>query len=1476
MTDTTFETEFSREIWTSTYKDSTDDTVDDTMMRVARHVAQAEKNQSLRDYWQLKFYDMLTGFKVTAGGRIYSNAGADWMGTTLMNCFAAPRDSSDIDSLNGILTNLSNQANTLKSEGGWGDNFSYIRPRGSFIHGIGVESPGAVKYMELFDRASDIITSGSGKNPSNKKTKGKIRKGAMMGVLDCIAGDTLIDTIDGRIPVKDLVGKNPYLYCTDGYGRVYVRQAELVWSKGIRNTIKVILDTHDVIECTPDHEVMLSDGTFKKAKDLTTGDSLAALHRVMYNNKYIYIGVSGSGTTLPEHHAVYEMKYGTYPTYTGKNRTGDMTIVHHIDECKWNNHPSNIESTVLSEHGKLHYDDGYSNQFGENFNHKVVRIEESIEQEVFDISMPDYHNYSANGVFIHNCWHPDIIEFITAKQSAGRLSKFNISVNLTDDFMEKIIKIEEMVANDSSEDEIDLIDQWQLRFPDTTHIAYKTEWDGDLSLWLSKCYPVTVFETTSAMKIWNLIMDSTYNRAEPGVLFLDRANAFYPSNYIDKIFTTNPCGEQTLPPAGVCDLGSINLTAYVIENKKGELAFDFDSFTEIIPTVVRFLDNINSVSNASLPEYEDSMKNKRRIGVGILGWGSLLFMMKIRLGSDDANILREYIMGCLARESYKSSIDLAIEKGMFKYCVPVKHARGKFVEHLGLSKAYMNKLADTGIRNSSVLSIQPTGNTSIFANILSGGIEPIFMPEYIRTVIQGVVPDNMIDVTPKWYEGQWFETDMFKFTKEGDEEILKGVDETTGITYKIDKNRGLTKEVLCEDYAVRWLKARGEWDPKADWAVTTMDLTADAHIDDLRGFARWVDSSISKCVVKGTPISTTKGILKIEDFTQSFNDVDTFNDVDYDISVLDESGELQKVISHYYGGKQQSYGIMFSNGKRIKCASTHKIKTESGFKCPSELTIGESVFYNTTEIQTVCDYQKLDIVDVSDFHYHAEFTFPAYYTESFALFLGMWLCDGVVNVNSVAIVEKNDAVGELVDSLFIELFGIPAKISIDNKTGVKTHYINSRPLVLYFKNIFGSDCVTKRIPEGILKSPKSVQIELLRGLTLDGYKTNNRLVIYEGYSENIVDGIVSIVSSMGKHYYKGVKAITGGRKSNIIYSCSVWGMNLDLIASHKFNNRDKGGVRRYVNPLEIDSIIEKIGTGIKEREYRRNFKNSLKQSNFVGEDFLDKINVKYDNNISNVKIVSVDDIGIQEVYDIEVENTHTYQLDGIVSHNTVNIPNDYPYEDFKNIYLDSYKSGWIKGVTTYRSGTMSAVLSTKEDETTEEEIILDDVKLPDSAPAVMKTIRAEGKKWYLTIVYHENNNRPFALFVKTNARETSVRTNNAIELLMQLVKAKGIKQCHIDDVVNKINTDDNASKITRIISFLLRHGVLIKNIVCTLDKIEDVYAGSFIFQIKKFLQTYIKEGDKVEGVVCDGCGSDQIVYSEGCFKCNQCGSSKCS
>lgn len=176
--------------------------------------------------------------------------------------------------------------------------------------------------------------------------------------------------------------------------------------------------------------------------------------------------------------------------------------------------------------------------------------------------------------------------------------------------------------------------------------------------------------------------------------------------------------------------------------------------------------------------------------------------------------------------------------------------------------------------------------------------------------------------------------------------------------------------------------------------------------------------------------------------------------------------------------------------------------------------------------------------------------------------------------------------------------------------------------------------------------------------------------------------------------------------------------------------------------------------------------------------------------------------------------------------------------------------------------------------TSEENILPENVVLPDDAPARMKILHAEGKKWYLTVVYHANTEQPFALFCHTNNREKTAQTSDAIDRLLDLGLLKGISERFIEQTKAKCEHDANTGKLTRVISLLLRHGVLIKNIVAELDKIEDVYVGSFLFQVKKFLSNYIRDGEKVEGEGCSECGG-HLIYSEGCFKCKDCGHSKC-
>lgn len=174
-----------------------------------------------------------------------------------------------------------------------------------------------------------------------------------------------------------------------------------------------------------------------------------------------------------------------------------------------------------------------------------------------------------------------------------------------------------------------------------------------------------------------------------------------------------------------------------------------------------------------------------------------------------------------------------------------------------------------------------------------------------------------------------------------------------------------------------------------------------------------------------------------------------------------------------------------------------------------------------------------------------------------------------------------------------------------------------------------------------------------------------------------------------------------------------------------------------------------------------------------------------------------------------------------------------------------------------------------------DKVLITDVKLPTDAEARVKTLKAEGKKWYVTVIFHPESTLPFALFCNTNNKEKGAQTSDATERLLSLARKSGILEDHIGSLETKMNGDSNVNKLTRTISLLLRHRVQIKDIVFTLDQMDNIFVGSFLFQIKKFLSQYVKDGEAVDGATCGECGSTHLIYSEGCMVCGDCGSSKC-
>jgi ribonucleoside-diphosphate reductase alpha chain len=389
------------------------------------------------------------------------------------------------------------------------------------------------------------------------------------------------------------------------------------------------------------------------------------------------------------------------------------------------------------------------------------------------------------------CDHPDIEEFIHAKDK-GDLSNFNISVGVTDEFMRAVETDGEIELTHKARPSADILaaGAYQREEETTSQAKQNGQVASEGGLW--------VYRKIRARELWDQIMRSTYDHAEPGILFLDRMNRDNNLYYCETIEATNPCAEQPLPPYGCCCLGSINLTLFVTDPFGDKAAFDYAAFGKAIDVSIRMLDNVLDATHWPLPQQLAEARAKRRIGLGFTGLGDALIMLRQRYDTPAARAMAAQISEFMRDRAYLASVELAKERGAFPlFNADLYLSGGNFASRLPAE--IKDQIRKHGIRNSHLLSIAPTGTISLaFADNASNGIEPPFSWTYTRK-------KRMAD--------------------------------------------GTHKEYAVEDYAWRYYKHVGGNVAKLpEYFVTALEISAEAHKDMVAAVAPYIDTSISKTV----------------------------------------------------------------------------------------------------------------------------------------------------------------------------------------------------------------------------------------------------------------------------------------------------------------------------------------------------------------------------------------------------------------------------------------------------------------------------------------------------------------------------------------------------------------------------------------------------------------------------------------------------
>ena len=976
--------------------------------------------------------------------------------------------------------------------------------------------------------------------------------------------------------------------------------------------------------------------------------------------------------------------------------------------------------------------------------------------------------------------------------------------------------------------------------------------------------------------------------------------------WITNGYVSRGCGEQPLPDSTSCNLGSINVSEFV---KDGY--FDIDSFKEQILRAVYYLDLVIDATRYPLPEIEQRTKAIRPIGLGIMGLADLAIKLNIRYGSKEFIFLCEEIGRNLASMSLYGTIAIAKIKGSYdefkNITLPlfnsgiiydsIKKSSDNFIEP-------KNPFDTPSLKQIINANEDVDTRIKIYNNIYNQMINDDNLPFTFKNALEALYIDQGGDCS-------WL-YDMFthglrnsrrlSIAPTGTISLILNTSSSIEPNFAYEWTRTVTVDSNTKQDMKFYHKLYNEENKQAGILPCASELSVREHVECVAEFAKWIDSGISKCVAEGTKIQTNKGIYNIEDFSIN-RTPDTFTDIsDKDIYVRDLNGDWKKVLSHYCGGKNKTIKIHLDNGFVLECSENHKLMTSDGWKKASDITMNDVIEFRD------CDYsdkyegnKEIPFEEIELYGSQKSVNLPKYMTEKLAKWLGMIVADGsTTNIIPwrIGLTSGNKKVTEEYIELTKELFGIEPHILQDKRTNnyLVNIVINNKTLALWVYALIGSGCNNKFVPDQILHGSKSEQIAFIEGCTLDGYvaKSKNNvkyLVLFEGYAKNIRDNIYAMCRGLGLYVTMGKKRVCSTDKYTYSVRLIYDDKNtINSIESHKqiiTNNKRKYKMIKVLP--EYHNQLQPFVGFAKDNEVRYNRLRSIKNSKYVREDSLVNENINYDDSNYYLRIKNIE-YSENNIFDIEVEDTHSYLISGVVSHNTVNLSNDATVEDVKKIYDYCYDNK-IKGITIYRDGSRDNQPLKKETVKQEvQNIITNEEKIATNIkddnynsirvrPKIMKGLTTKSDSPYGSIYVTANfddNNKIFETFI--SAGKSGSVSKSVTEAMSRVISLALRANVDINDIIKTISNISGSE--LWIYDTIDGKEVYVKSIPdATAKMLADLneYSATLSNTIVQRKKDDIKETDDIELIhsnICPECGKTMIMVS-GCQTCINCGYSPC-